>query len=58
VATRQRVPLAEIPARTLSEVLRDVDLFVSIAGVSADPEFPLRASEAWTATWREPRSRS
>jgi hypothetical protein len=53
VATRQRVPLAEIPARTLSEVLRDIDLFVSIAGVSADPEFPLRASEAWTATWRE-----
>jgi hypothetical protein len=52
-ATRHRVALAEIPARTLSEVLRDVDLFVSVAGVSADPAFPLRASEAWTATWRE-----
>jgi hypothetical protein len=47
------VPLADIPPRTLSEVLRDVDLFVSISGVAADPEFPLHAPEAWVATWRE-----
>jgi hypothetical protein len=50
---RPAVVLAEIPAVTLSEVLRDVDLFVSVAGVAADPHFPLNAPEAWVATWRE-----
>jgi hypothetical protein len=31
------VPLAEVPERVLSEVLRDVDLFVGVAGVASDP---------------------
>ncbi|MEU5835765.1 DUF4132 domain-containing protein [Streptomyces diacarni] len=31
------VPLEEIPARVLSEVLRDVDLFVGVASVAGDP---------------------
>ena len=32
--------------------MRDVDLFVSIAGVAADPEFPLSAPAEWVAVWR------
>ncbi|GGR78561.1 hypothetical protein Snoj_78050 [Streptomyces nojiriensis] len=31
------LPLTEIPALVLSEVLRDVDLFVGVAGVGNDP---------------------
>ncbi|GAB3479516.1 DUF4132 domain-containing protein [Nocardiopsis coralliicola] len=31
------VPLESVPARVLSEILRDVDLFVGVAGVGADP---------------------
>jgi len=31
------LPLAEIPARVLSEVLRDVDLFVGVTSVGNDP---------------------
>ena len=31
------VPLAEVPVRVLSEVLRDVDLFVGVASVGNDP---------------------
>jgi hypothetical protein len=45
--------LASVPARVLSEVLRDVDLFVSVAGVAADPRWPLDAPGAWREVWRE-----
>jgi hypothetical protein len=31
------VPLADVPPLVLSEVLRDVDLFVGVAGVGNDP---------------------
>ena len=53
VPVREPVPLAEVPPLILSEVLRDVDLFVSVSGVAADPEFPLNAPEAWVTAWRE-----
>ncbi|MET8230377.1 DUF4132 domain-containing protein [Micromonospora sp. NPDC005298] len=33
------VPLEEVPAVVLSEVMRDVDLFVATAGVGADPNW-------------------
>jgi hypothetical protein len=33
----QPVPLTEIPALVLSEVLRDVDLFVGVASIGNDP---------------------
>ncbi|WP_435172674.1 DUF4132 domain-containing protein [Actinacidiphila sp. bgisy145] len=33
------VPLAEVPPLVLSEVLRDVDLFVGVASVGNDPEW-------------------
>ncbi|MEV6344350.1 DUF4132 domain-containing protein [Actinoplanes sp. NPDC051851] len=32
-------PLAEVPPVVLSEVMRDVDLFVAVAGVGADPNW-------------------
>ena len=50
---RKPIPLSEIPPLTFSEVLRDVDLFVSVAGVAADPEFPLNAPDPWIETWHE-----
>jgi hypothetical protein len=33
------VPLAEVPAIVLSEILRDVDLFVGVASVGNDPQW-------------------
>ncbi|MFD6261829.1 DUF4132 domain-containing protein [Micromonospora chalcea] len=36
---RLPVPLAEVPPVVLSEVMRDVDLFVAAAGVGADPNW-------------------
>jgi hypothetical protein len=50
---RTPVALTEVPALALSEVLRDVDLFVSVAGVAADPTWPLNVSDEWAQTWRE-----
>ncbi len=53
LADREPVALTEIPPLTLSEVMRDVDLFVSLAGVAADPEFPLNVPDARAETWQE-----
>ncbi|MEV7328836.1 DUF4132 domain-containing protein [Micromonospora sp. NPDC093244] len=36
---RTPMPLEEVPAVVLSEVMRDVDLFVATAGVGADPNW-------------------
>ncbi|KAB1907911.1 DUF4132 domain-containing protein [Micromonospora sp. AMSO1212t] len=36
---RLPVPLTEVPPVVLSEVMRDVDLFVAAAGVGADPDW-------------------
>lgn len=46
------VLLASVPARIFSEVMRDVDLFVSVTSVGNDPEWPGRSekgrrNEAW-----------
>lgn len=38
-ATNQVIPLAEVPVIILSEVLRDVDLFVGVASVGNDPNW-------------------
>ncbi|MFE5541064.1 DUF4132 domain-containing protein [Streptomyces sp. NPDC056492] len=48
------VPLAEVPALVLSEVLRDVDLFVGVASVGNDPTWQDggpggRFHDYWTA---------
>jgi hypothetical protein len=47
------VPLEQVPPAVLSEVLRDVDLFISIAGIGADPQWPAAAPPGWVETWHE-----
>lgn len=47
------VPLDEVPPLALSEVLRDVDLFVSVAGIAADPTWPDAAPGGWAERWHE-----
>lgn len=47
------VSLDEVPARVLSEVLRDCDLFTSVASISLDPEWQDRGQDAaHPGTWR------
>ncbi|MFJ6404245.1 DUF4132 domain-containing protein [Streptomyces hydrogenans] len=41
----ERAELAEVPALVLSEALRDVDLFVGVASVGADPEWRDRGED-------------
>lgn len=47
------VPLEETPAVAFSEVLRDVDLFVSVASVGADPEYGRRGGGRYAGYWQE-----
>lgn len=43
-------PLGEVPPLALSEVLRDVDLFASVAGIGHDPSWAARAGDdSWRA---------
>lgn len=44
--------LAEIPSALFSEVMRDVDLFVGVAGVGADPAWQGRDGEQYGAYWQ------
>jgi hypothetical protein len=37
--SEQPIPLADVPPLVLSEVMRDVDLFVGVASVAADPSW-------------------
>ncbi|MGF1723147.1 DUF4132 domain-containing protein [Photobacterium nomapromontoriensis] len=39
LATKQAIAIADIPARALSEILRDCDLFVGVASIGADPNW-------------------
>lgn len=49
----QLVPLRDVPPRVLSEVLRDVDLFVAVASVATDPEWSEREHDhPQAAYWR------
>ncbi|MFD8011879.1 DUF4132 domain-containing protein [Streptomyces sp. NPDC058955] len=41
----EAAPLAEVPALVLSEALRDVDLFVGVASVGADPDWQDRGED-------------
>lgn len=47
------VPLADVPPRLLSELLRDIDLFVSVSSIGTDPEWEDRGDyPAWNTQWR------
>jgi uncharacterized protein DUF4132 len=46
------VPLTAIPPRVFSEAMRDVDLFIAVASVGADPELPDRGEgRLFTEYW-------
>ena len=47
------VPLAEVPPRVISEILRDCDLFTSVASISLDPEWQDKGRDAaHPSKWR------
>jgi hypothetical protein len=49
----QEAPLAEVPAAVFSEAMRDVDLFVAVTSIAADPEWRDRGEDRHLAYWRE-----
>ena len=50
---RDQVPLAEVPPVILSEVMRDVDLFVAVAGLGVDPYFDQNQTGELMNYWRD-----
>lgn len=48
-----RVPLADVPPVILSEIMRDVDLFVAVSGVGADPFFDQKSTGDLLGYWRD-----
>ncbi|TLS41529.1 DUF4132 domain-containing protein [Streptomyces montanus] len=49
---RREVPLAEVPPLVFSEAMRDVDLFVGVTSIAADPEWTDRGEDRHAAYWR------
>ena len=47
------LPLTEVPALAFSEVMRDVDLFVGVASVGADPTWHDRGNDQQRAYWQQ-----
>ncbi|MFG2109317.1 DUF4132 domain-containing protein [Micromonospora chersina] len=45
--------LSEVPAIVLSEAMRDVDLFVSVTSIAADPHWLDRGDDHYVDYWRE-----
>ncbi|WP_316742621.1 DUF4132 domain-containing protein [Streptomyces sp. MK7] len=48
----REVPLAEVPPLVFSEAMRDVDLFVGVTSIAADPDWTDRGEDRYTAYWR------
>ncbi|RAG80882.1 hypothetical protein DN069_35850 [Streptacidiphilus pinicola] len=48
----QPVAVAEVPPAVLSEAMRDVDLFVSVTSIAADPTWSDRGEDRYAAYWR------
>jgi hypothetical protein len=46
-------PLAAVPPRVLSEAMRDVDLFVGVTSIAADPEWVDSGTDRHLAYWRQ-----
>ncbi|SEL47393.1 DUF4132 domain-containing protein [Streptacidiphilus jiangxiensis] len=44
-------PVAEVPAAVFSEAMRDVDLFVSVTSIAADPTWSDRGEDRHSAYW-------
>jgi hypothetical protein len=47
------IPLADVPPLVLSEVMREVDLFVGVASVGNDPTWADGGEDRFHAYWRE-----
>jgi hypothetical protein len=45
-------PLREVPPLVFSEAMRDVDLFVSVTSIGADPDWADRGEDRFHAYWR------
>ncbi len=48
----REVPPAEVPPLVFSEAMRDVDLFVGVTSIAADPDWSDRGEDRWTGYWR------
>ncbi|MEU8307025.1 DUF4132 domain-containing protein [Actinomadura sp. NPDC048955] len=49
----REAPLADVPPPVFSEAMRDVDLFVGVTSIAADPDWADRGEDRRTAYWRE-----
>ena len=47
------VRLDEVPVVAFSEAMRDIDLFATVAGIVADPLFPIGAPDDLAEAWHE-----
>jgi hypothetical protein len=52
-ASDDAVPVGDVPAVVFSEAMRDVDLFVGVTSVAADPSWLDHGPERFHAYWRE-----
>jgi hypothetical protein len=52
-SNREAIALVDVPDLTFSEVMRDVDLFVGVASVGADPTWYDRGPEGHRRYWRD-----
>jgi hypothetical protein len=50
---RETVPLPDVAPRAFSEAMRDVDLFVGVASIAADPTWIDGGAERFHAYWHE-----
>ncbi|MER6080935.1 DUF4132 domain-containing protein [Streptomyces sp. NPDC001833] len=48
----REVPLTEVPPLVFSEAMRDVDLFVGVTSIAADPDWSDRGEDRYAAYWR------
>ncbi|MFI5676359.1 DUF4132 domain-containing protein [Streptomyces cellulosae] len=48
----REVPLTEVPPLVFSEAMRDVDLFVGVTSIAADPDWTDRGEDRHAAYWR------
>lgn len=53
IGERDPMRLVEVPPLVFSEAMRDVDLFVGVTSVAADPEWLDRGPDRYHAYWRE-----
>ncbi|MFI8236789.1 DUF4132 domain-containing protein [Streptomyces sp. NPDC085866] len=48
----REVALAEVPPMVFSEAMRDVDLFVGVTSIAADPDWTDRGEDRYAGYWR------